>query len=166
MLPIINAFRNKYSLDRLIVIADSGLLSTANVKELQEKEYDFILGARIKNESDSIKQKILSLSLSDNTSMVIEKDDEIRLIVSYTEKRASKDRFNRERGILKLEQRIKSGKLTKSSINNRGYNKYLKLEGDVEITIDKVKFNQDAAWDGLKGYLTNTTLTKEEIIYN
>jgi transposase len=166
MLPIIDAFKRKFSLDRLIVIADSGLLSTANVKELQEKDYEFILGARIKNESDAIKQKILSLNLSDNMSTVIEKDDELRLIIGYTEKRASKDRYNRERGLMKLEQRIKSGKLTKSNINNRGYNKYLKLEGDIKITIDKVKFNQDAVWDGLKGYLTNTTLTKEEIIYN
>jgi transposase len=87
-------------------------------------------------------------------------------VVGYTEKRAKKDRYNRERGLLKLEQRIKSGKLTKSVINNRGYNKYLKLEGDVDICIDHAKFKQDAAWDGLKGYLTNTNLSKEDIINN
>ena len=67
---------------------------------------------------------------------------------------------------MKLEQKVKSGKLTKSSINNRGYNKYLKLNGNVTIDVDYDKFNQDAAWDGLKGYLTNTSLTKEEIIGN
>jgi transposase len=37
MLPIIDAFKAKYELDKLIVIADSGLLSSSNVKELQEK---------------------------------------------------------------------------------------------------------------------------------
>lgn len=49
-------------------------------------------------------------------------------------------------------------------INNKGYNKYLKLEGEISIAIDKEKFKVDAKWDGLKGYKTNTTLTKEEVI--
>lgn len=166
MLPIIDTFKNKYDLEKLVVIADSGLLSTSNVEELQDKGYEFILGARIKNESDSIKNKILALQLEDRSSEFIEKADRLKLVVGYTEKRAKKDRYNRERGLLKLEQRIKSGKLTKSAINNRGYNKYLKLEGDVNICIDHTRFNQDAAWDGLKGYLTNTNLSKEEIINN
>ena len=66
----------------------------------------------------------------------------------------------------KLEKRIKSGKLTKSNINNRGYNKYLKLDGEINITIDKEKFQKDAKWDGLKGYVTNAKLDKEEILAN
>lgn len=166
MLPIINAFKTKYNLDRIIIVADSGLLSSSNVKELREKGYEFILGARIKNESESIKNKILSLKLTDKTSDIIKKKDGLKLIIGYTEKRAKKDRYNRERGLLKLEQRVKSGKLTKSSINNRGYNKYLKLTGKISINIDYNKYSLDAAWDGLKGYLTNTSLTKEEIISN
>jgi transposase len=166
MLPIIDAFKDKYDLDKLIVIADSGLLSSSNVNELQDKGYEFILGARIKNESESIKEKILALKLADNTSALILKDDGTKLILGYTERRAKKDKQNRERGLLKLEQKIRSGKLTKSSINNRGYNKYLKLDGNITIDIDYDKFNQDAIWDGLKGYLTNTSLTKEEIISN
>jgi len=166
MLPIIDAFKEKYDLDKLVVIADSGLLSTSNVEELQDKGYEFILGARIKNESERIKDKILALQLEDKTSEFIEKGEGLKIVVGYTENRAKKDRHNRERGLQKLEQRIKSGKLTKSSINNRGYNKYLKLEGDINICIDHAKYNQDAAWDGLKGYLTNTNLSKEDIINN
>jgi hypothetical protein len=30
-----------------------------------------------------------------------------------------------------LEKKIKSGKLTKANINNKGYNKYLRMEGEV-----------------------------------
>lgn len=40
----------------------------------------------------------------------------------------------------------------------------MKLEGDITITIDYDKFNADEKWDGLKGYITNTTLNKEEVI--
>lgn len=166
MLPIIDAFKDRYDLEKLVVVADSGLLSSANVKDLQQKGYEFILGARIKNESKPIKEKILALNLEDKSSAVIPKTDGTRLIVGYTERRAKKDRYNRERGLMKLEQKIKSGKLTKSSINNRGYNKYLQLKGNVTISVNREKFEEDAAWDGLKGYLTNTTLTRQEIINN
>ena len=35
---------------------------------------------------------------------------------------------------------------TKANINNRGYNKYLKLEGEIDVKIDQEKFNHDAIW--------------------
>ncbi len=38
------------------------------------------------------------------------------------------------------------------------------FEGDITITIDYQKFNKDANWDGLKGYLTNTKLSNEEVL--
>ena len=166
MLPIVDAFKFKYSLDKLVIIADSGLLSTNNINELQEKGYEFILGARIKNENKIIKDKILSLNLENGQSDIIEKDEGLRLIISYSDKRSKKDRHNRERGLQKLEKKIKTGKLTKSNINNRGYNKYLKMEGDINISIDKSKFDEDAGWDGLKGYITNTDLSRDNIIEN
>jgi len=81
-------------------------------------------------------------------------------------KRASKDEYNRKRGLKRLEKRVKSGKLTKSNINNRGYNKYLKLEGDISINIDYEKFEQDRIWDGLKGYITNTQLSDKQVMEN
>ena len=166
MLPVIEAFKIKYNLGNLVIIADSGLLSNDNIQDLQQKGYDFILGARIKAESRIVKKKILSLQLRHGESKIISKSDKARLIISYSDSRAKKDKTNREKGLRKLEKQIKSGRLTKANINNRGYNKYLKLEGELNISIDKEKLAQDAKWDGLKGYLTNTTLTKEEIIEN
>lgn len=56
--------------------------------------------------------------------------------------------------------------MTKSNINNRGYNRYLKWEGEINIQIDYEKFNTDSIWDGLKGYITNTKLTNNEVIKN
>ncbi len=165
MLPVINGFKRKYNLSQLVIIADSGLLSNANIEELIAGKYEFILGARIKNENQTIKRKILSLGLKNGQSAVIEKGG-LKLVVTYSDERAAKDRYNREKGLKRLEKIIAKGKLTKSSINNKGYNKYLKLEGELKITIDKDKYNQDAQWDGIKGYLTNARLSKEDIIEN
>ena len=165
MLPIIDAFKEKYNLNQLIIIADSGLLSSNNVEELQQKHYEFILGARIKSENKTIKEKILGLKLKNGESEIIEKDH-LKLIITYSDNRAKKDKQNREKGLRKLQKQIKTGKLTKASINNRGYNKYLKLEGELKVVIDKSKFKQDAKWDGLKGYLTNAKLSKDQILEN
>ena len=165
MLPVLDCFKEKYKLEQMVIIADSGLLSNANVEELQLGNYEFILGARIKNEKKDIQRKILSLNLNNGESSIIKKDP-LKLIITYSSTRAKKDRHNREKGLEKLEKRIKTGRLTKSSINNRGYNKYLKMEGEINIAIDYQKFENDAAWDGLKGYLTNARLPKDEIIEN
>jgi transposase len=165
MIPVLEAFREKYNLSQLVIVADSGLLSKSNINDLQQKGYEFILGARIKNESDVIRKKVLALKLENGQSTTIKKND-LKLIVSYSEQRAKKDRYNRERGLRRLEKQIRTGRLTKSSLNNRGYNKFLKLEGEISITIDKEKLAQDAHWDGLKGYITNAKLNKDQIIEN
>lgn len=164
-LPILEGFRVKYGFEKLTVVADAGLLSNKNVRELIEKGYEFILGARIKNERQSIKEEILNLSFESGESNIIKKD-EMNLIITYSEDRAKKDRYNRERGVKRLEKQLRSGKMTKSSINNKGYNKFLKMEGGVTLAIDQNKVDQDAGWDGLKGYLTNSTMTKEEVLEN
>ena len=164
MLPLIDRFKKRFDLERLVIIADSGLMSNKNVEELIEKGYEFILGARIKNESKPIKEKILALSLTDGQSDLIEKREDLKLVINYTKTRAAKDAYNRQKGLKKLEKALAKGKLTKSHINNRGYNKYLSMEGEVKVSIDYDKFEKDAKWDGLKGYLTNTKLSMEQLI--
>src|SRR5690606_14176536 len=100
----------------------------------------------------------------DGSNKVFAKADGTRLVVNYSRTRAAKDRHNRERGLARLEKSSASGRLTKQSINNRGYNKYLVIQGDVEINIDHAKFEADGKWDGLKGYTTNTTMKPKTLI--
>lgn len=164
MIPVIEAFKQKYQLERLVVVADAGLLSAKNIQALNEKGYEFILGARIKNETALLQQQILSLQLEDGQSSLIGKSDGQKLIVSFSAQRAKNDAYNRKRGLQKLEKALAGGKLTKQHINNKGYNKYLRLDGEITIRIDYDKFKEDEKWDGLKGYLTNTQFTKEQVI--
>jgi len=164
LIPVLERFEKRFNLQKPIVVADAGLLSSDNIEALKTKKYSFILGARIKNESAKVKKQILKLSLSDGQIEKLTKEDNTSLFVSYSQKRANKDAHNRQKGLKRLEKSLKAGRLTKSSINNRGYNKYLKLEGEVKIEIDYAKFESDQQWDGLKGYITNTGLTGSEVI--
>ena len=166
LIPFIEKISEKFKLNRPIVVADAGLLSNDNIKALEKKGYEYIIGARLKNEPENVKKQILETQFSEGQTFRINKAGRTRLIVSYATNRAAKDEHNRNRGLQRLEKRIKTGKLTKSNINNKGYNKYLRMQGDVTIEIDYEKFNHDKVWDGLKGYATNTKLRDKQVIEN
>ena len=87
-----------------------------------------------------------------------------RLIVGYSEKRAKKDAYNRDKGLKRLEQEYESGSVTKDKINKGGYNKFLEISNDITVGINYEKVKEDERWDGWKGYLTNTDLLAE-IVY-
>jgi transposase len=92
-----------------------------------------------------------------------QKRETARLIVGYSENRAKKDRYNREKGIKRLEKEYKSGTITKNKVNKRGYNKFLEISDDIKASINYDKIKEDERWDGLKGYITNTTLTAKTV---
>lgn len=168
LIPVLEKIQKKYGFDRPTVIADSALLSKKNLENLEKAQYFFIVGGRIKNESDKLKDEILkhSHAMKDADAFSIQKEDGTRLIVHYSQVRAHKDTHNRERGIKKLRQKIKSGKLTKDHINEHGYNKFLTLQGELSVSIDEKKVLEDARWDGLKGYITNTDFSTQTIVEN
>ena len=166
MIPLIRKLASRFGFDKPIVVADAGLLSKANIEELTKDGYQYIIGARPKSESNKVKEQILSLDMKYGDVVEIEKDGGVRIVLSCTERRAKKDAHNRQRGLARLQKKMASGRLTKQNINNRGYNKYLKMEGEVTISINMEKYEADAAWDGIKGYVTNTTLEKGEVIAN
>lgn len=164
MIPIIDDFVQRFSLTDFIVVADAGLLSRKNIALLKQAGYRFILGGRIKKESKSVQDWVLSLEKAPQklNETIINGDE--RIIVSYSEQRAAKDRHNRDRGIQRLRKAYSSGKFKKQNVNQRGYNKFLVIENDVMVSIDEDKITADAQWDGLKSYITNTDLPASEVI--
>lgn len=164
LIPTLKKFEKRFSLRKPVIIADAGLLTGENVKFLQSEGYKYIIGGRIKNETEEIKGRIISEKWFEGHTVTINKDKFTKLVVCYSEKRAKKDLFNRQRGLKRLEKELRAGKLTKSKINNKGYNKYLKLEGELTVKIDYEKYQKDRVWDGLKGYITNTKFKPKEII--
>lgn len=135
LIPFLEKISKKFNLTKPIIVADAGLLSNENIKALQQQGYKYIIGGRLKNEPQKVKEQILSKQISDGKTF-------------------------------KIKKQIKTGKLTKSNINNRGYNKYLKMKGEVTIEIDYNKFDNDNQWDGLKGYVTNSKLSNKQIVEN
>lgn len=165
MIPIIDDFKQRFSIGKdFIVVADSGLMNSTNVELLREAGYKYVIGARIKSEGREVKNWILEQSKENNRCHEYKRNNGERLILHYSEKRARKDAYNRERGIARLQKVYKSGKLTKQQVNKRGYNKFLEISKDIEVVINEQKIAEDSKWDGLKGYITNTGLDADRVI--
>jgi len=164
MLPIVEDFVKKFNLKDFVIVADSGLMNKDNIKLLEEGKYKYIIGARIKSESAEVKEWILTLEKKDGCFDELGRLPKSRLIVGYSEKRAKKDAYNRDKGLKRLEKDYKNGSITKDKINKRGYNKFLEISDDITVGINYEKVKEDARWDGWKGYLTNTNLFAE-IVY-
>ena len=165
MIPVIDDFRQRFGLgEDLVVVADSGLMNEDNVRLLRSAGYKYIIGARIKNEKKDVKDWILGHVKKDGCYIECNHNDGDRLVVGYSEARAKKDAYNRSRGVARLRKAYSSGSLTKDQVNRRGYNKFLEISKDVQVSICEDKITEDEKWDGLKGYVTNTDLDADRVV--
>lgn len=149
----------RFGLDELILVADSAMFSEENLQLIEERGKKYIVGARIKNQSKSVTEKILQKDayqpLSDGKSVREISINKRRLIVSNSLKRAQKDRLDRQRAIDKLMEKLTRTKNPKDLVSNFGYKKYIKVEGEASYTIDENKIKNAQTWDGLLGIITN-----------
>lgn len=164
MIPVIDDFKQRFGLDDFIVVADSGFMIKRNIGLLRSGGYQFIVGGRIKKAAKDVEQWIKSIPHEDGQYHEKELENGDRLIVTYSSKRAAKDAYNRNKGVERLRKAYASGKITKDKINKRGYSKFLKLDNDVNVSISEDKIKEDEVWDGLKGYVTNTTLPSSVVV--
>ena len=192
LIPSLKVLKERYNIDKVVYVADSGMFNQDNLKELdklEEHQFNYIVGARIKNLSKSIKEKILNKENykelnADKTIARFRLDNGRKLIVTYSKKRAKKDRTDREKGIKKLQAKLEKEKSVKSHLSNHGYKKYLELEEstsktpikdnkaksknscDLTIVLNEEKIKEDEMWDGLKGLVVNenSTLSNDEIL--
>ena len=100
MIPILEKFEKRFKFEKPIVVADAGLLSSENISTLTKNGYTFILGGRIKNETNTIKKEIEKIGFTDGHIVKLHKPDNTVLFVSYSDTRARKDKANRDRGQL------------------------------------------------------------------
>jgi transposase len=147
---MINSLKSKYTFQCLTIVADAGMLSKDNLEYLEGKKIGYIVGARLKNLSDELKKEIISQNYQ-SQSVYETKYQDRQLIIDYSKDRAKKDQANRDRQIKKLLQRLQK----KQTVIRKS--KYLATIGNNQVTgIDQAKIKEDALYDGLKGYLTNT----------
>ena len=162
---VVDDFRRHVPLRRAVVVADRGMLSRANLKTLREADIDYIVGARLRRRSRPLTEAILDPSRYAPTPFggVAEFEDESdRLVVDFSSKRARKDSSERQRRVDKLRLKCARQKNPRDHMSNRGYAKYLRVEGAAKVVLDEDKIREDARWDGLHGVCTSLRDMKAE----
>lgn len=180
LIPILEKIKQKYDLDKVIFVADSGLLNDKNLKTLDEKGFEYIVGARIKNMPQNIQSQIIQIDTYKNIDSHNNKDNkevfkiknipidnsQRQLIVSYSSVRARKDAHDRQKAILKVSKKIKENSKFKDLISPSAFKKYLLLDNNENIQIDQNKVLEYSKWDGLHGVITNAKDLTDEYILN
>lgn len=166
----LDVLRQNFRVERAIFVADSALLSQANLNLLDEHGIEYIVGARLKSLPKARQRELTAAFAADNGRA---KDrlvswqgaDGRRLVVSYSARRAEKDRHDRERALARLEKRLARSKSPASLISNSGYRRFLKLEGESSVVLDQTKIHAAATWDGLRGVTTNAAgLSDDQVL--
>lgn len=75
-----------------------------------------------------------------------------RLIVSYSETRALKDR---KRLVDRLHKKVSGETDPRKLVTNRGYLKFLDEKKKGKVVLNETKIAQDSRWDELHGVITN-----------
>ncbi|PKP55650.1 hypothetical protein CVT91_15115, partial [Candidatus Atribacteria bacterium HGW-Atribacteria-1] len=171
LIPALTKIRKKYQIDKIVFVADSAMLSQDNISELENLEkhkFQYIVGARLKNMTNKLKDKILNHNnykeITPGYKIAHFSEGNKKIIVSYSSKRALKDASDRKKAIAKLKKKLEKSRSPKQHLSNSGYRKYLKVEGRSTILLDEEKIASDSLWDGLHGVVTNAKSSAEEIL--
>jgi len=185
LVDVLKKFQKRFKItSKPIVVADKGMLNSANIAYLENNGYKYILAYKIKNIDNELKEKIANLTFIDDGAIhtikiekeISYKDNEEknqklnikqRLILTYSSKRAKKDKRTREKAIEKINSALDKKNITKSDLKLSYYAKYLDIDDKCNIkyklNMDKVKL--DEKLDGIKGFATNDfTLKANDVI--
>lgn len=159
MLPCIEKVMIDLRLSNLVMVADSAMLSDDNLKLLEKKNLQYIVGARLGSISAKLLKQIDEQILRiDGDSIRLKLDNNRILVASYSASRATKDKSDREKQIKKAKT-----VLIKPQNILRRY-KFL-ISKDKTYQLNQKLITKAEKLEGLKGYITNATeLTNAEII--
>jgi hypothetical protein len=165
---VIAKLRERFRINRVIVVADRGMISQRAINILTEHEkapFDYVLGCRMRRQKQ-IKEEVLPRAgryqeVASNLMVKEVRVGDRRYVVCLNPDEAQKDAANREAILVKLEQTINQ-KGPKAVIGNKGYARFLKVRKG-GLTINQEAVEADQKLDGKFVLMTNTELPASEV---
>jgi transposase len=172
LVGMVEELRTEHEIGNVMLVAGRAMFTKRNLDAMDAMGVKYIVAAKLKTLSKAVRERILSeagepLLVSGEPHRVSELEIEgRRLVVSYNELRAKKDEADRRRLVERLLKRVKNGRLSVSDlISNAGTKRYVKVSGDMVVSVNEEKIAVDARWDGLHGIITNATgLSPDELL--
>lgn len=161
-LPVVlTRLQESYHIQRLVFVADRGMVRSGNLEEIRKAGFEFIVGMKLWSMTKEDQQRILSLRTWDHETedfKVVElSHPEGRLIVTWSRERARRDEQVRTDLLKKLKARLEHEDDPSSLITHKGFKRYLKVVTQGKVAINERAIRAEAERDGLFGILTNAT---------
>ena len=169
----ISQLKKDFNINKIIVVADRGMMDNKNIEAVTENGYEFIVGERLKNLPADIQAQLLNKSNYQQTWLYNDSTGEqvavryyvIRynnktIIATYSEKRAAKDFFEREQKLKKAAALLR----TPSLIKKKASIYFIKQKGKGSYELDTEKIKRSEKYDGLLAIATNTTLSHQQVL--
>lgn len=164
LLKSLDDWRKNFTIGEVTVVADRAMMSEDNLKKMEEAQLNYVVAAKLKSLPEKLKHEILSRK--QGTSIEVNKESiqvqehlykGRRLIVSFSDCRARKDKADRERLIVKLKSKLGKNNQTnpKKLITNNGYLRFVNEKAVGKLALNEEKIIQDELWDGLHGIITS-----------
>jgi len=174
LMPVLDRLRRRFDIRRICVVADRGMMSAATVADLEEQGWSYILGARLRRQKE-VRDQVLadrgrfrvvhpkSPDPKDPSPLKVKevKIEKRRYVVCVNEDQVKKDRADREAIVAALREQLAQG--DKSLIGNKGYRRYVRVEGEGHFVVDEAKMAQEARYDGTWVLRTNSKLPTAEV---
>ena len=178
LVPIVKRMRERFRLRNITVVADRGMVSQKTLEALEGSDppVGYIIGVRMR------RQKEVNLSVLGSRKRWLEsvpersnaKDpaplkikevwvENRRYVVCLNEEERRKDAHDREAIVAHLKEQLRQG--DKSLVGNKGYRRYLKVQGDHHFAIDEKQIKTEARYDGLWVLRTNTVYNAETVAH-
>ncbi len=168
LIPVLESLKLRFNIANVTVVCDRGMASKANVEALQNAKFHFIIATKLKTLSKKLTiNNISDYSYLPNQDNISDSEkilfrtiphpqyDNTTLIITYSPKRAAKDKEDRERLLEKLSNKLGDHSSNEASvkqlINNSGYKKYTNIKEGSAITLNQKAIDKDISWDGFHG---------------
>lgn len=156
--------KSQYCIDKIIVVADRGMLSKNNITLTTEKGYEFILGERLKSLPKAVQTSLLDIKQYKQEWFYTDNEGEEicikyttiphegkTIIATYSAKRAKKDKQDREDKLTTAKKLIANPALLKK----KPARFFLQSDGQEKYSLNEQKIKQSEKYDGFLAISTN-----------
>lgn len=158
--------KKQYQIDKVVVVADRGMLSKKNLELTIENGYEFIIGERLKSLPKNLQNQLLDISNYNNEWLYNDasgedilikymtlKHDNKTIIATYSSKRAKKDKAEREEKLETAAQLLKNT----TKLNTKAARFFLINTESQTYKLDEQKVKNAERFDGFLAISTNTS---------
>jgi transposase len=174
LIPIVDRLWRRFKIRRVCIVADRGMISQETIEDLEQQGWLYILGARMRKQKE-VRDEVLTdrrrfhvvhearQKSTDPAPLKVKEVliDQRRYVVCINEEEVEHDRAQREAIVAGLREQLREG--DKSLVGNKGYRRFLKVEGEGHFAVDEAKIEAEARFDGTWVLRTNTELATAEV---